>query len=411
MVGTTLAGLVLATAAPPARAQDQSGGLPGDWLSRYAGARTLGLGGAFVAAADDGMGLVWNPAGLSQLYRNEVVLETQRLYEGTAVHALSFAVPSHRLPSFGFAVLALSSGDFERTNELNDPLGTFGEGETAFLFGLSKAVSPGLAVGANLKVARQSIEDWSAGGVGFDLGAMYALSPMVRAGAAVRNLGGPSLTLRETKETFPTEISGGVAALVLRGRGLVSAQLDQVEGTGVRLHGGAEYWLQPSVALRIGYDDAYATGGFSYRMNGPMQFDYGVSDQPLGMTHRFGLAYRFGGFFASSKADPEVFSPTGENSVTKIRLRAHTKADAESWTLTLLNKSAEVVRRFGGKGLPPAHILWDGKDEAGLPVADGVYRYRLVVLDREGREIESPSGTVEIFTTGPQGSVPIVPAQ
>ena len=69
------------------------------------------------------------------------------------------------------------------------------------------------------------------------------------------------------------------------------------------------------------------------------------------------------------------------------------------------------MRRFGGNGQTPAHIQWDGKDEAGLPLADGIYRYHLVVNDREGRLIAGPIRTVEISTTGPQGQVPVVQAQ
>jgi hypothetical protein len=68
------------------------------------------------------------------------------------------------------------------------------------------------------------------------------------------------------------------------------------------------------------------------------------------------------------------------------------------------------VRTFGGKGLPPAHLLWDGKDETGLPLPDGVYHYQLVVNDTEGRRVVGPVRKVEILTSGPQGSVPVVPA-
>jgi hypothetical protein len=66
-----------------------------------------------------------------------------------------------------------------------------------------------------------------------------------------------------------------------------------------------------------------------------------------------------------------------------------------------------VVRRFGGKGATPAHVMWDGKDESGMPLADGVYRYHITVIDAAGREIVSRVRRVEISTGGPQGSVPV----
>src|SRR5712692_5311775 len=101
------AALALTTAA--ANAQQETGGLPGEWLSQYSSARTLGLGGAFVAAADDPLGVVWNPAGLSLMYQNELRFENARLFEDASINAVSFAVPGNRLPSFGVSMLTLRS--------------------------------------------------------------------------------------------------------------------------------------------------------------------------------------------------------------------------------------------------------------------------------------------------------------
>ncbi len=403
--------LIFATVvAGPARSQEATGGSPGEWLTSYTNARALGLGGAFVATADEPLGVLWNPAGLSSMDRNVLAFETAQLYEGTAIHSFGFAVPGNRLPSFALNILALRSGEFERTNDLNDPLGTFSQGETAYLFSASKAVSKRIAVGGTVKLIQQQIEDFSAQGVGFDLGGQWMLTPELRVGGAVMNLGGPSLTLRTEEETYPTGFRGGIAYQMLGGRALITAEVDQASGPGTQLRAGTEYWIQPTIALRLGFDQDRAAGGFTCRLASTYQLDYGVADHPLGLTHRVGLSYRFGGFFASSQADPPVFSPTGEHAVTKIALNSRTKAQPRDWTLAILNKSDQVVRRFGGAGQPPAHILWDGKDEAGMPLPDGTYRYTLEVHDQHGRTIAGSTHTVEISTGGPQGSVPLVPA-
>jgi flagellar hook assembly protein FlgD len=52
-------------------------------------------------------------------------------------------------------------------------------------------------------------------------------------------------------------------------------------------------------------------------------------------------------------------------------------------------------------------VLWDGKDETGLPVADGVYTYRLTVKDEAGRVIQAGTRKVEISTGGPSVTVPV----
>jgi len=400
---------LLAADASLGHAQSRSAGSPGEWLTQYTSARTLGLGGAFVASADDALGVLWNPAGLSRMDQNQLRFETSRLYEDTSINAFGFAVPGSRWPSLGLTMISLTSGAFERTNALNDPLGTFREGETAYLFTIAKGFSPRLALGANVKLVQQTLESFSGGGYGIDVGGVANLTRDLRIGASVMNLGGPSITLRSTAETWPSQMRGGLALALLDGRALLCAEVDHSEGLGTRLRAGTEYRLISGLTVRMGYDDSRGAGGFSYRFTPRYELDYAAADHPLGMTQRVGVSYRFGGFFASSRAEPSVFSPTGEHAVTRITLNARTKGTPATWSLEILDGSERVVRRFGGQGHPSPHIEWDGKDETGLPLADGVYHYRLQVNDREGRVLESSIRPIEISTGGPQGAVPVVP--
>jgi hypothetical protein len=128
-------------------------------------------------------------------------------------------------------------------------------GETAYLFTVARAVSTRAALGANLKVVQQTIESFSAGGFGADAGALLQLTRDLRLGVSVLNLGGPSVTLRDSPEKFPMQVRAGVSLGVLGGRGQVAAELDRTDGAALRLHGGTEYWIQPTFALRVGYDD------------------------------------------------------------------------------------------------------------------------------------------------------------
>ncbi len=403
----TVALVIGVVAAGAARAQDQIGGVPGEWLSRYLGARTAGMGGAFVAVSDEALGVVWNPAGISQLSQNEVNLETSFLYESTTINAFSIALPGRTIPSFGLTVLSLGSGDFEKTSELNESLGTFKEGDLAFLLTASKNLTRNFYLGANLKIVRQAVDEFNATGVGVDLGVLYQVHPAVRLGASLLNIGGPTLALRAIDEQYPADVRGGVAVNFLSGRALLSGQVSYQTDLGASLALGTEFWVHKSLALRFGFAETDPAGGFSFRITPDARFDYAATDNVLGVTHRLGIVYRFGGFFASSEADPAVFSPIGERSVTKFHLAAKTKADAGSWSLEIVDKSNHTVRRFSGKGSPPAHVMWDGKDVAGLPLPDGVYRYWLVVVDNEGRELLSHTNKVEITTEGPKGAVPV----
>ena len=394
--------------ASPVSAEEQASGMPGDWLSQYLGPRPAGIGGAFVAVADDPIGVVWNPAGLSFMSQNQMSAETSRLFESTTINALSIAVPGRKLPSFGLTILNLRSGEFQKTNELNEPLGEFSESNMAFLFSISKNVTPRFSLGVNAKVVRHSLDEFDAAGVGADIGALYQILPTLRVGASVLNLGGPTINMRSIDETYPAEFRGGLSFFFLGGRGLVSAELDHRSGPGTSFLGGTEFWVHRTTALRLGYAGSEPSGGLSVYVSPDFRLDYAAVDHELGVVHSFALSYRFGGFFASSRAVPEVFSPLGQQSVTKFQLAAKTKSNAQSWSLDIVDKSNQVVRRFSGKGLPPAHVMWDGKDETGLPLPDGVYAYQLVVVDEEGARFEAHRRSVEITTEGPRGVVPII---
>lgn len=400
---------IIAAAGTGINAQEENGGAPGDWLSNYSSARTIGIGGAFCSVADEPIGILWNPASLTQVFQNVIFVETARLFEETTMNSLSFGSPERRLlPGFGLTIISLNSGSFEKTNELNDVVGEFSEGETAFLLSASKSISKRFALGANIKLVRQNIDEFSDAGAGLDMGVLFHALPSVTLGASVLNIGGPGLTLRDTEETYPADYRGGATFRFLAGRALVTADISSRPDYGTKFHAGTEFWAHSTLAIRAGYSDSYFAGGASFAFTNGIRIDYGMSDHLLGLTHRVGLSYGFGGFYARSEAEPPVFSPIGAQSVTRFDLEARTKADAVGWTLAIIDKSDQVVRSFSGPGLPPAHVMWDGKNETGMPLADGIYTYQLIVTDAEGRKTAGRKRTVEIMTAGPQGEVPII---
>jgi len=400
---------LLALAVPAAAQDDLNGGAPGEWLSRYTGARTMGLGGAYVASVGEPLGMLWNPAGITRMFQNEASFEATQLFEDTALYGFGLAIPNRTLPSFGLSVVSLRSGDFERTNELNEPVGTFREGNVAFVLSGSKQVHPRVSVGMNAKGVRQAVDEWDAAGFGTDFGVLFDVTKNIRLGASLLNVAGPKLTFRSESEQYPTEIRTGFTMKIFGGRGLFSTEMDyRTDGPGTSFHTGTEFWVHRDMALRVGYYESDPAGGFSYRVSPDMRLDYGLSNHTLGVTHRFGISYRFGGFFASSEANPPVFSPLGEQAVTKFELESHTKGEPQEWFLQIYDESENLVRRFAGQAEPPAHVMWDGKDEGGLPLPDGVYRYEFAVLDVLGHEILAKERTVEITTTGPQGSIPVL---
>lgn len=71
---TLLAITIALSAAATSHAEVQFDALNGSDLGMGVGARAIGLGGAFVAIADDPSATFWNPAGLTQVERSQFFL-------------------------------------------------------------------------------------------------------------------------------------------------------------------------------------------------------------------------------------------------------------------------------------------------------------------------------------------------
>ena len=407
-LGALLCALALATASA-GRAADGGDGLAGDWLNRYASARAAAIGGARVALPDEPLAALVNPAAAAWLERGAVQVNTTRLFEDASVNAFGIALPASGRPSLAFNVLSLGSGGFERTGPLSDEvLGSFDEGNLALGLAASQALGDRIAAGAQVKLARQSLDEFSGTGVGFDLGVLGRLPGGVQVGASALNLGGPTLALRMRDETYLRELRGGVAVPVSGGQGLLAFDAVSRDGADAQLHAGGRFRLQ-ALELSVGYDIDSFGAGFSYRLPSGLQLDYAMSDHDLGLVHRVGLTWRFGGFSAEARAVPAVFSPTGSEPVTRFALKARTRAAATAWRLDILDGSGLVVRSYAGAGQPPADVTWDGKDALGRPLPDGAYTFRLSVAESGGTSLQARPGTVEISSAGPRGGIEVTP--
>ncbi|NQV18166.1 MAG: hypothetical protein HQ534_06460 [Armatimonadetes bacterium] len=73
-----------------------------DYNITGAGARAAGLGGAFIAVADDATAISWNPAGLTQLYRPEISIVTKFIAEDWEYKSSYWDAESDKQSHFAF---------------------------------------------------------------------------------------------------------------------------------------------------------------------------------------------------------------------------------------------------------------------------------------------------------------------
>jgi hypothetical protein len=168
------------------------------------GSRAIGMGGAFVALANDVTALYWNPAGVPRLQNNEVILlHTDWLagisfdYAGAAVHMGNFG-------SVGVSITSLSMGEMKVRTEL-EPEGTgefFDAGDIAVGLAYGRSLTDRFSIGFNLKYIRQNIWHMAANGVALDIGTMFTTQfNGMTIGMSISNFG-PNMKMsgRDAKE-------------------------------------------------------------------------------------------------------------------------------------------------------------------------------------------------------------------
>ena len=76
-----------------------------------------------------------------------------------------------------------------------------------------------------------------------------------------------------------------------------------------------------------------------------------------------------------------VFSPGGGGSKNSITFNLETTYE-DAWESGIYNSVGEKIRTFEPESGSPAQRTWDGKDDSGGIVGDGVYSYRIEATDR-----------------------------
>lgn len=248
------------------------------------GARAAGMADAFVSLADDAAAVYYNPAGLAYLTTSGLV-SAYHVQSGIAGY-FGIGYAKHNL---GAAVLTLSSGDIQGTDEFGNPTEVFHASEGAILLA-GAARFQGLALGITLKQYSQRFADVSGSGLTADVGALY-VGNRVRLGAVGRNLAGGVGYSNGRYDAFERSFVAGVSTDVLQNF-RVAADYESDGTTRV----GAEYVLD-NFTFRGGamFRDGQAclTAGLGVR-SGVFAFDYAYqTHEVLPDVHRLSLAIRF----------------------------------------------------------------------------------------------------------------------
>lgn len=346
-----LALLALCLATPEVYAQSAGSGR-GTPLKNFpvfpVGARPIGMGGAFIALADDVSATYWNPAGLAYLPSPELTIQAQfidyeyeqpfngsydvgppeanninyRTYENDAFtpSLVGFVYPNRILP-FGISVARII--EYEEVWESEDiflsrgvqlrPYEVFGEVTgTNINLSAAKNLGRGWNIGLNLKytifeftsngtqqTAQQgTILSWdvssTGGGFSFDIGTIYEVSDTISLGAVLR--WGEQIEYEDTffnsvdqqvfneLKEFPAKLGVGISWFALQNL-IVSGDVYYVRNS--RL---AEHINLP----------AYDQADDRFELNDGIEAHIGA-EYTIRIRERHNLAFRLGGYFEPSR--------------------------------------------------------------------------------------------------------------
>ncbi|MEK7395451.1 MAG: PorV/PorQ family protein [Candidatus Poribacteria bacterium] len=281
------------------------GGDAGAFLKNGIGVRSISMGKAFVAVADDSSAGYWNPAGLAKLNHPEIsfmysnpmnfdILGSGGV-EGVGYHTLSMAYPT-RLGSMGFNLAYLSVGDISVVKDATGPTGeTFQDKELGVIASYANNITEKMQIGLNLKFVRQSLMDKTGSGMGLDIGGLYEPMYNLTFGIMLNDIVSPKIKLIENSYAIPRKLSAGLSYKIMNDMVLTSASIDKAGGRSPNFHIGAEVHPVKDLALRAGYttDTGELSAGIGVRIS-IIQLDYGFGLLSLGSTHRlsFTMALR-----------------------------------------------------------------------------------------------------------------------
>jgi hypothetical protein len=267
------------------------------------GVRPQGMGGAFVAVVDDGNAPYWNPAGLAQV---------KTLHQVMVMQSLSKLRGNLRYLSYTYNTkwggIGLSWSNLE---------GILREGrpghakksklsEDVYSLGYGKCLFGKIALGVNLKRYYLTSAVGGGGGIGLDLGILCFPIKTLTLGLVKRDI-----TASVKDEVTHSSYRIGMLGKLFREKVFFTLDLNtkcdvnEKEGLVFLFHSGLEYWIIPSLAIRMGYAMGYKkkgifTTGFTYIHKDRYCLEYAyIGNEIRGTPHVFSFSWRF-------KKQPEV---------------------------------------------------------------------------------------------------------
>lgn len=312
----------------------KTGTTAASFLKIGVGARSIAMGGAFTAVANDISAIYWNPSGLAQLKSGEAAFHHVDWFADIDYDMAAAAIIIDGFGTFGASFTTMNVGEIEVTTT-NTPEGTgekFTAGGTLINLSFARSLTDKFSIGGNAKYIRESIWNMSAQTVAIDIGTMYA-APIFNGiilGASISNFG--SKMRLEGRDNLVLIRSGSNEDNIVNGTYeldsydlpllfRVGIATDAINDDNTRItlavdavhpndnteyvNSGLEYSWANIVSLRGGWKSAYERGGeqgltlgggIQYTLTEPVNFIFDYAYQDFGRlkaVHYFSFGLKF----------------------------------------------------------------------------------------------------------------------
>ncbi len=292
----------------------------GEFMEVGVAARAQGLGGAFVAISGDIASTYYNPAGLWNIENTQVsFMHTQQMLASVNYDYLAVARKLGNGRVLALSVVRLGVDNIKDSRQAkiiidNDwridwsKVTSFNSADYIVTFSFAQSWVHDWKVGANFKLIRRTLSDYSANGIGIDLGVQRSFFRNLTLGAALKNatstliswntgekeLVKPSLTVGGTYQLSLPAINSQfrpVVDFIFRGEDRRSTATANIGLISFDWNAGLEYSFRNLLFLRAGKDEIQRFNfGLGFVIP-HIRFDYAFTqyDQELGNSHRIGL--------------------------------------------------------------------------------------------------------------------------
>ena len=274
-------------------------------LGMGSGARSLGLGGAFTAIADDATSTIWNPAGLPAVNDLTITLSSARLSLDRKHNFIGLVKKVGANGGLGLAVINAGLDGIESYNAAGIRTGSFNYNSNAYSLSYGHDLGA-VSLGLSGRFLMDSFGDHSSesGFGGADIGLLgHNKAGTFSYGIAARNLGG---MIAESE--VPILVAGGLAYQI-RHKHVATFSVDveheivDLPESPTSLHIGTEYLIAKTFAIRGGSklntDRRQFFVGFGVNVGG-LQLDYAlkaadsaVNNLDDDSTHFVSLSYSY----------------------------------------------------------------------------------------------------------------------